>query len=318
MNTLSISLFGKLCIRHGDTRVDGLDARKLQELLCYLLIYRAHPHSRENLANLLWSDHSTSQSKKYLRQALWQLQSAFETAHESALSDLLWVDAEWVQLNPQLRIDLDVKQFEEQFMRVQSHPGAQLVPADAEMIRQAIALYQGDLLEGWYQDWCIYERERFQAMYLSMLNKLLAYCESQGEYEVGLMHGQTILHYDRASERTHRRLMRLHYLAGDRTAALRQYHTCVQALSEELDVGPAKSTLSLYAQLCADRFGDAPSRDEPIAQPDATEIPLHRHPGNDPVEPGQILQQMRTSLIYLQHQIETCMRAFEQISRGRS
>ena len=38
-----------------------------------------------------------------------------------------------------------------------------------------------------------------------------------------LAYGARILHCDRARERTHRRLMRLHFLAGDRTAALRQY-----------------------------------------------------------------------------------------------
>ncbi|NIN69138.1 MAG: hypothetical protein GTO63_31510, partial [Anaerolineae bacterium] len=81
---------------------------------------------------------------------------------------------------------------------------------------------------------CLYERERLQNMYLAILDKLVSYSEVQGAYEAGLGYGSRILSYDGARERTHRRLMRLYYLAGDRTAALRQYDSCVEALRREL------------------------------------------------------------------------------------
>jgi DNA-binding SARP family transcriptional activator len=47
--------------------------------------------------------------------------------------------------------------------------------------------------------------------------------------------------------------MRLHLLAGDRTAALRQYEQCVQLLQRELAVKPATSTIALYERICSDR-----------------------------------------------------------------
>ena len=47
--------------------------------------------------------------------------------------------------------------------------------------------------------------------------------------------------------------MRLHYMTGNRTAALRQYRACVEALDEELGVGPAQSTQRLYQQICSDQ-----------------------------------------------------------------
>ena len=58
-----------------------------------------------------------------------------------------------------------------------------------------------------------------------------------------------ILRYDRARERTHRQLMRLLYMSGDRTGALRQYERCVSALREELGVQPDKLTLALYEEI---------------------------------------------------------------------
>jgi len=99
----------------------------------------------------------------------------------------------------------------------------------------------------------VLERERLQAMYLAMLHKLMSYCETRADYVSGLQYGARALRYDRAHERTHRHLMRMLYLQGDRTAALRQYERCVSALKEELDVSPTERTRALYQRIRAER-----------------------------------------------------------------
>jgi DNA-binding SARP family transcriptional activator len=105
-------------------------------------------------------------------------------------------------------------------------------------------------------------------MYLIMLEKLMLYCESQGQYESGISYGVAALRRDRARERTHRRLIRLHYLSGNRSEALRQYQRCVQALREELGVGPARSTVRLYGQVLAEAGLDAPGPPAAPPRPD--------------------------------------------------
>jgi two-component SAPR family response regulator len=156
-----------------------------------------------------------------------------------------------VQLDPKT-VWLDVAVFEEAFHATQGIPGKELDQPRAEMLKDAVRLYKGDLLDGWYQDWCLFERERLQNMYLSTLDKLMDYCTQHHEYEAGHGYGSTILRYDRASERTYRRLMHLQYRAGDRTGALRQYERCVAALDEELGVKPERRTQSLYEQIRSD------------------------------------------------------------------
>lgn len=56
--------------------------------------------------------------------------------------------------------------------------------------------------------------------------------EAQHLFTEGLADGAQILRYDRAREQTDRQLMRLHYQAGDRTAAIYQYKACVKALED--------------------------------------------------------------------------------------
>lgn len=251
MPDLQIHLFGKFSVRHDDRPATGFDAYKEQELLSYLLLHRNRPHSRETLAGLLWGDASTEKSKKYLRQALWHIQAALEARPGGGA--VLSVEHDWVQLNAGVALWLDVEMFERTFMLVQDRRGADLDAERLGALQAAVQIYRGDLLEGWYQDWCLYERERLQNIYLVMLDKLMCFCEAQGKFELGLHYGSLVLRYDRAHERTHRQLMTFHYLSGDRTAALRQFERCAAALREELGVRPDKRTAALYHKIRADQ-----------------------------------------------------------------
>ncbi len=270
MSTLSIQLFGKFCVRRNEQVLEGFDARKVQELFCYLLLHRNHSLPRETLAGLLWLDTTTIQSKKNLRQALWQLQSALGSQTVPINDRVLLVEPEWVQLNLEANFWLDVVAFERAFDLVQKVPGHELDAQRVQVLQDAVQLYQGPLLEGWYQDWCLLERERLQNMYLVVLDKLMSYCEVYHDYETSLLYGMRIMCYDRARERTHRRLMRLYYLLGDRAEALRQYERCASALEEELGVNPSKGTLALYRQIQADQL-DEP---EPTLVPNETHTSL--------------------------------------------
>jgi DNA-binding SARP family transcriptional activator len=255
MSRLSVRLFGRLLVRCDEKVVCGLTPSKVQELFCYLLLHRDRPHPREALASLLWGDTSTSQSKKYLRQSLWQLQGALAVHHPPADQRLLRVEAEWVQLDSSSDLHLDVALFERAFGAVQHVPIHVLDATRVQTLSHAVDQYHGDLLEGWYQDWCVYERDRLQSMYLTMLDKLMGYNELHHEYETAITYGTSILRHDRARECTHQQLMRLHYLSGHRAAALRQYERCVAALESELGVQPAAGTVALYEDIRLGRLG---------------------------------------------------------------
>lgn len=268
MSTMHVQLFGKCSLQTSAHSLIRLEAGKVQDLLCYLLLYRERPHAREVLASLFWGDSTTSQSKKYLRQALWQLQNVLEADNNATGDALLIIDAEWITIHLHAGFWLDVDIFEQAFMKTCGIEGRNLSDAQVHTLCEAVHLYRGDLLEGSFQDWCIYERERLQRLYLAILDKLMSYHESHGEYETALEYGVRNLRCDPARERTHRQMMRLYYLVGDRTAALRQYKRCCSALAEELDVRPSRQTELLY-QLIRDDALDHATSHTPIL-PQAT------------------------------------------------
>lgn len=302
MQPIRISLFRKFCVEHDERELVGLDSLRVQELFGYLLIYRSRPHTRDRLAGILWRDSPASQAKKYLRQALWQLQSCLNGANAGPLP-LVQVNADWIQANVTPRLSLDVDTFERTYALVRGTDGRELNVEQVAALKTAVALYRGDLLEDWYHDWCIFERERLQNIYLAMLDKLLHYHEYIGAYEAGMSYGMQLLRCDRAHERTYRSLMRLHYLAGDRTGALRQFRRCEKVLHRELNVAPSRRTRELYRQVQSDRLMEpvitqAAVPDAPTAQPPA------------PLTLPEVLEhllQLKQSLAQTQHELEDAL-----------
>jgi DNA-binding SARP family transcriptional activator len=297
MSQLSVRLFGKLSVTCGEATARGLEGLKAREMLCYLLLHRRAPHPRERLAGLFWADSSTAQSKKYLRQTLWEIQRALQQCVPACNEGFFLSEAEWVCWNSAVDLWVDVDDFECAFAAVSGVQGVEMDDRQAEALRGAVQLYQGDLLEGSYQDWCVYERERLQSGYLAMLDKLMSWCEVHKDYEAGLAYGHQVLRYEKARECTHRRLMRLYYLAGDRTAALRQYERCVAALDEELEVKPAKRTVEIYDQIRADDL-------ETVARPGSS---LNANSDRSPVSSLELVEQLnrlRDLLNEIQRQVQ--------------
>ncbi|HNB51191.1 MAG TPA: BTAD domain-containing putative transcriptional regulator [Anaerolineales bacterium] len=247
-----IKMLGRFSLLREDNQPVEIESRKALELFCYLLLYRNRPHTREALAETIWGETSSSRSKKYIRQALWQIQSALGTPAAREIGPLILTDNEWVQINPDAKFCLDVADIETAYETVRDHHGKELQEEQFLKIKEATIQYQGDLLEGWFEDWCLFERERLQNIYLMMLDKCMGYCETHHAFEEALAFGENILRYDIARERTHRRMVRIYYMAGERTSAIRQYERCVATLQEELGVKPAKKTVELYERICED------------------------------------------------------------------
>jgi DNA-binding SARP family transcriptional activator len=253
MTKLKVTLFGKCSIESEGEIINAIQPRKVQELFSYLLIFRDQPQSRELLSELFWADQTHAKSKKYLRQTLWRLQCSLKEC--GAMPGLeFFIEYDWIKISLSENVWLDVAEFEKIFDLVKEKRARELAEEEFNAVQYAVKLHKADFLEGWYQDWCIFERERFQTMQLTLLDKLVQYCEVHQMYDLGLVYGGEILRRDRAYERTHRQMMRLYYMAGDRTQALHQYGRCKAALRDDLDVEPSERTKQLYEQIRSDTF----------------------------------------------------------------
>ena len=240
MDATRIFMLGRFDIWCNEERLTAETSQKACELVAYLLVFRQAPHHRDRLAALLVGRRLPHTARTYLRKALWQIQSALP-AERAMLS----VETEWIEALQGVDCWLDLAEFERAYEATRGLEGQSLTDEARRRLQAAVALYRGDLLDGWYQDWCLLERERLLRMNLIMLDKLVAFALAHGDFETGIAYANQLLRWDRARERTHYDLMRLYAMAGERTAVLNQFELCRAILHEELGVAPATKTVAL-------------------------------------------------------------------------
>jgi WD40 repeat protein len=143
-------------------------------------------------------------------------------------------------------------------------------------LRQAVELYQGDFLSGFYvsdnevfEAWALLKRETFHRQALETFYHLTAWYEGQGNYKEAGRYAQRQLELEPWREEAHQQLMRLLALAGQRSAALAQYDTCRRILTVELGVEPGAETVALYEQI---RTGEVKAEDRGLKIEDSPKI----------------------------------------------
>ena len=97
-----------------------------------------------------------------------------------------------------------------------------------------------------FDTWASLERERWTRLGLQALAALIETFAIDADYRSAIDYAQRYLAIDELAEDIHRRLIELYALAGNRSAALRQYERCVTVLERELGVSPTPETQAVY------------------------------------------------------------------------
>ncbi|MCO5124543.1 MAG: AAA family ATPase [Rhizobacter sp.] len=98
-------------------------------------------------------------------------------------------------------------------------------------------------------EWLRAERRKWRDQRTSALADAAAACEKSGAVARGLVYAQRLIDTDPFAEHAHRRLMRLHYLRGDRAAAIAAFERFEQILKDELGTRPSAETIELMATI---------------------------------------------------------------------
>ncbi|HEY6043031.1 MAG TPA: BTAD domain-containing putative transcriptional regulator [Anaerolineae bacterium] len=229
-----MSLLGSFRLER-DGKVVRLSRRKVESLLSFLALY-PESHSREELATLLWGESTDDHARHSLRTALDSLRSTLG-------DQILLADRAEVQLSPELDLWLDVREFD-QLAKAKS--SARTGGDDIANLLQAVALYRGELLTGYYHEWILPLRERLRGLQIETLLRITQYERSQSEFVRALEFAERVLIIDPSNERAHQHLMLSYIAMGKRQSALEQYLICERALRAELGVPPSDETTALY------------------------------------------------------------------------
>jgi len=248
MPSLVAHCLGPFRVYQDDKPVVDWPSSKGKAIFKYLVTHRERPIPKEILMELFWPGAHPDAARNNLNVAIYGLRQALRQARPD-FSHVLFQD-DCYRLNPDLRIWVDVEDFHEhcRFARALEQSGD--LPAAMREYRAAEALYQGEFLEeDRYEDWLIPIRQNLQDSFLSLLDCLSEYCLDQEDHIACATVCRRMLAVDACNEEAHRRLMRCYSRQGQRYLALRQYHLCVEALREELDVSPTSATTGLCERI---------------------------------------------------------------------
>ena len=110
---------------------------------------------------------------------------------------------------------------------------------------QALSLYQGDLLEGNYDDWLVVERESLYLQYIRLLHRACHRLLQEGRFADVLPLAERLVQAETYDERALRLLMQAYHEMGRRGAALAAYDRFVALAADELGVEPEAATQAL-------------------------------------------------------------------------
>lgn len=203
--------------------------RKTAAVLAYLAL--EGPTAKYQLAGLLWPDSPETTARNNMRQLLRRLRMA--TGAELVAGEV------HISLSEAASADA---------AGLRAHV---LAGRHAQVLE-----LQGELLAGLDFDdcpeldaWLQRTREQLLASRLHAVNTEADRLEQRGELARAVELATRSLALEPCSEEAWRRLMRLHYLAGDRAAALGAFEQCRLMLQRELDTVPMPETRELARQI---------------------------------------------------------------------
>jgi SARP family transcriptional regulator, regulator of embCAB operon len=213
----------------------------------FLVAHRAHPVARESLEQVIWGEGPGVDKESALNAIISKLRSLFRPAgiaienpmgrYRMVLPPDAWVDLE------ASRNALD----EAEGALRSSDPAQAFGPANV-----VVAIAGRGFLEGIDVPWAVHERDQQREQLVRALDCLAELSQQNDELTLAVHHAARAVLASPFREVGYQRLMRLHYLAGNRGEALRVYEDCRRLIAEELGVDPSPSTQEVYLQVLQD------------------------------------------------------------------
>ncbi len=262
MGDVYFTLLGPPQVRHAD-QVLQFTTRKELALLIYLAV-EGRLHLRKTLSEQFWPEGDAVHGRAALRVSLLHLRHLLgEGAGVHAPPHLLSTH-DTLGLDFTSGIELDLHLLHEAWRLAHASTRTALSMPESERrrllprLQHAAGLPRGEFLEGFslrgapaFDDWVRLQREYWHLRASEVFDWLSHLQFEAGELASAIETVRRWLALFPLQEDAYRRLMRLHFASGDRTAALRAYDTCRAMLATDMQTEPTPETVALANRMRA-------------------------------------------------------------------
>ncbi|MCO6509952.1 MAG: tetratricopeptide repeat protein [Aridibacter famidurans] len=251
---VKIKLLGGLSARVDDRMITKFRTYKTGVLLAFLSYHHDRRHPREELIEMLWDECEPVLGRNSLSQSLSSLRRQLEPPGVES-GTVLVADRYNVGVNSEA-VETDADRFSRALEEFADSEG------EADRAKAFAALrseYTGEFLPGFYEDWCLRERDRLKMVYLDALRERTEQLVETGQEIAAVEILKEAVQEDPLDEDLQFSLIRLYGDIGRRAKALSQFAELTDVLEEELGVEPPDE-ISAYVESI--RSGEAAGPDE--------------------------------------------------------
>src|SRR6266849_2828789 len=262
MGDLYLTLLGPPEVRHADQML-LFSTRKELALLIYLAV-EGRVHSRKKLSEQFWPEGDARHGRAALRITLLHLRHMLGEGADVFPAPHLLIKRDTLGLDLTSAIELDLHTLHEAWTSARASPHTTLtMPEEMHRtllasLQRAISLPRGEFLEGFslrdapaFDDWVRFQREYWHLRTSEVFDRLSQMQFEAGELEAAIETVNRWLVLAPLHEDAYRRLMRLHFAAGDRAAALHAYDNCRAMLATGMQTEPTPETVALASRMRA-------------------------------------------------------------------
>jgi LuxR family maltose regulon positive regulatory protein len=198
----------------------------------------------------LWPDAAPEVAEQNFKVNLHRLRKSLEPVVDKAFgSAYVHLKANLVSLDQEL-CQVDVNEFLRLYKIATRNEAQGHIKEALGFYNQALELYGGDFLpEELYLSWAEAKREELRTIYLELLHRLARLQENRGSLNKAIDCYKKLLQADPFSDEPYQKLMLLYAQKGMRSAALKVYEDCRQALRQELHTEPDEATTAIYRKI---------------------------------------------------------------------
>lgn len=199
---LKMKIFGGLefIVKNEPVKESEWKRKKRKLILCYLILNSGKNISKDKIVDLFFGESSAENSDNLFHQAISNIRTALKTAYSAsepasesgtfADKQLIVYEGKQLKIAKGISVYSDASVFER---LIQNASASENIKDKIVFYKEAVELYTGDALEGFYEPWCEEVRSEYRTKYIKLLENYSKLLFEEAMYDDAVIYSELLI-----------------------------------------------------------------------------------------------------------------------------
>ncbi len=248
---LTINVLGQVKIFRDVEKQFAADAwttRRSRDILCFIATSRHRRVAKDILIDTFWPDDEQAVVEKNFHPTISHIRKALNSRQAFKQNFLIFRDGAY-QLDGGLTYRIDTEEFELAIAEAEAAKREKAGDRLRERLETANSLYQGEFMQGNYDNWAEELRLYYSEQHARVLGALAKLSFAEKRLSAAIAFAEQILAADPFREDIHRLIMKTLAAQGKPAAVKKHFDRMAELMQKELGIGPAAETKNVLKTL---------------------------------------------------------------------